>query len=48
MPNPFIIILAIIVCLLTGVFIATKKMCENIDNVDEDDKGVFRDKRDVV
>lgn len=48
MPNPFIIILAIIVCLLTGVFIATRKMCKNIANLEEDDEGVFRDKRDMV
>jgi len=37
-------------CLISSLFliILTKAMCENIDNLEEDDEGVFHDKRDML
>lgn len=47
MLNGILTFIAIIVTFLIGLFIATKKMCQNIDSVDEDENGFF-DRRDKV
>ena len=38
--------LALLASLL--LLILTKAMCENVDNLDEDDDGMFKDKRDML